>query len=163
MGMASAQESGKTTGLTVGGYGEVVMSRNFYSDNVYRYSNPTKYKDDPSHGRFDVPHAVIYLGYDFGHGWTMQTEIEFEHTGTGGAVEKEFTEAGEWEQETEKGGEEYNLIYPEVTIPEEAFNTSPTPYQTGAVAIRLESTIGIIGSGLLDAIPQDSIRDQYRK
>ena len=60
-------------------------------------------------------------------------------------------------------GEEYNLIYPEVTIPEEAFNTSPTPYQTGAVAIRLESTIGIIGSGLLDAIPQDSIRDQYRK
>jgi hypothetical protein len=31
------------------------------------------------------------------------------------------------------------------------------------VAIRLESTIGIIGSGLLDAIPQDSIREQYRR
>ena len=68
-------------GLSVGGYGEIAMSRNFYSDNVYRYSNPTKYKDDPSHGRFDIPHAVIYLGYDFGQGWTMQTEIEFEHTG----------------------------------------------------------------------------------
>ncbi len=60
-------------------------------------------------------------------------------------------------------GEEYSLIYPELTIPESAFNTSPTPYETGAVAFRLESTIGIIGSGLLDAIPQDSIREQYRK
>ena len=60
-------------------------------------------------------------------------------------------------------GEEYSLIYPELTIPESAFNTSPTPYQTGAVAFRLESTIGIIGSGLLDAIPQDSIREQYRQ
>ena len=30
------------------------------------------------------------------------------------------------------------------------------------MAFRLESTIGIIGSGLLDAIPQDSIREQYR-
>ena len=60
-------------------------------------------------------------------------------------------------------GEEYSLIYPELTIPESAFNTSPTPYQTGAVAFRLESTIGIIGSGLLDAIPQDSIREQYRR
>lgn len=59
-------------------------------------------------------------------------------------------------------GEEYSLIYPEVNIPESAFNTSPTPYQTGAVAFRLESTIGIIGSGLLDAIPEDSIREQYR-
>ena len=59
-------------------------------------------------------------------------------------------------------GEEYSLIYPEVTIPASAFHTSPTPYETGAVAVRLESTIGIIGSGLLDAISQDSIREQYR-
>ena len=91
--------------LTVGGYGEAVYSRNFYSDNVYRYSRPGEYAGDPSHGRFDIPHAVIYLGYDFGKGWSMQTEIEFEHTGTGSAVEKEFTEAGEWESEIEKGGE----------------------------------------------------------
>ena len=91
--------------LTVGGYGEVVLSRNFYSDNVYRYSHPGDYKADPGHGRFDIPHAVIYLGYDFGKGWTMQTEIEFEHGGAGSAVEKEYTEAGEWESEVEKGGE----------------------------------------------------------
>ena len=66
--------------LSIGGYGEVAYSRNFYSDNVYRYSSPKKYKDDPSNGRFDIPHAVIYLGYDFGKGWTLGTEIEFEHT-----------------------------------------------------------------------------------
>ena len=23
-----------------------------------------EHKKDPSHGRFDIPHAVIYLGYD---------------------------------------------------------------------------------------------------
>ena len=90
--------------FSVGGYGEVALSRNFYSDNVYRYSSAASHKGE-QHGRFDIPHAVVYLGFDFGKGWTMQSEIEFEHTGTGGAVEKEFEEAGEWETETEKGGE----------------------------------------------------------
>ena len=91
--------------FSVGGYGEVAYSRNFYSDNVYRYSKASQYKDDPSHGRFDIPHAVVYLSYDFGKGWTMSSEIEFEHTGVGSAIEQEFEEAGEWEQEVEKGGE----------------------------------------------------------
>ncbi len=91
--------------LTIGGYGEAAYTRNFFSDNVYRYSRPAEYASDPSHGRFDIPHAVVYIGYDFGKGWSMQTEIEFEHTGSGSAVEKEFTEAGEWETEIEKGGE----------------------------------------------------------
>ena len=60
-------------------------------------------------------------------------------------------------------GETYELIYPELFIPESAFNTSPTPYQTGnqSVAFRLESTIGIMGTGLIDAIPDDSIKAQY--
>lgn len=91
--------------LSVGGYGEVAMSRNFYSDHVSRYSLADEHKNDPSHGRFDIPHAVIYLGYDFGKGWTMGTEIEFEHGGVGMAYEKEDGEGGEWEQEVEKGGE----------------------------------------------------------
>jgi hypothetical protein len=91
--------------LSVGGYGEAAFSRMFYSDNIYRYSEPGKYKNDPSHGRFDIPHAVIYLGYDFGEGWSMGSEIEFEHTGTGSAYEKDYEEGGEWESETEKGGE----------------------------------------------------------
>ncbi|MBR6194376.1 MAG: hypothetical protein IKQ58_02785 [Prevotella sp.] len=91
--------------LSVGGYGEINFSRNFYSDHVSRYSQPEEHKDDPSHGRFDIPHAVIYLGYDFGQGWTFGTEIEFEHGGNGLAYEKEDEEGGEWEQEVEKGGE----------------------------------------------------------
>jgi len=110
---ATAQEStadsvmnhANSNRLSIGGYGEVALSRNFYSDNQYRYRNPSKYKDDPSNGRFDIPHAVIYLGYDFGKGWTLGTEIEFEHTGTGSAIEIETDEGGEYEHEIEKGGE----------------------------------------------------------
>lgn len=90
--------------LHVGGYGEAAMSRNFYSDNYLRYTRPDNYRDE-SHGRFDIPHAVIYLGYDFGKGWSMSTEIEFEHGGTEAAVEIETEEAGEYETEIERGGE----------------------------------------------------------
>ena len=64
-------------------------------------------------------------------------------------------------------GEEYSLIYPEVLIPESAYNTDPTPHASAAAAgtvigYRLESTIGVIGSGIIDAIDQDDIREQYR-
>ena len=57
-------------------------------------------------------------------------------------------------------GETYELIYPEVTILESAFNTNPVP--TG-YAVRLESTIGLYGTGLLDAIPEDSLKAEYQK
>ena len=55
-------------------------------------------------------------------------------------------------------GESYSLIYPEVTIPPTAFNTDPVPtnYQ-----VRLESTIGIYGTGLLDAIDDEDIEKQW--
>ncbi len=59
-----------------------------------------------------------------------------------------------------KDGEEYSLIYPVVSIPQSAFNTDPVPEN---YAVRLESTLGVIGTGLLDAIPTDSIRVQYQK
>ncbi|SDQ82868.1 hypothetical protein SAMN04487826_2768 [Prevotella sp. khp1] len=98
-------DSTKNSRLSVGGYGEANFTRNYYSDHVSRYSQPEEHKNDPSHGRLDIPHAVIYLGYDFGKGWSFGTEIEFEHGGAGIAYEKEDEEGGEWEQETEKGGE----------------------------------------------------------
>ena len=91
--------------LSVGGYGEAVMSRNFYSQHFNRYKYPERYADDDSHGRFDLPHVVINLGYDFGYGWTTAMEIEFEHGGTESAVEMDADESGEYEAETEKGGE----------------------------------------------------------
>ena len=64
-------------------------------------------------------------------------------------------------------GETYNLTYPEVYIPEEAFYVplevggQPIPYSD--FVCRLESTIGIYGTGLIDAIPDDSLRAQYQK
>ena len=91
--------------LSLGGYGEAVMTRNFYSQSFNRYKKPENYADDKSHGRFDLPHICLNIGYDFGKGWTMGSEIEFEHGGTGSAVEIEAEEAGEYEAEGEKGGE----------------------------------------------------------
>ncbi len=55
-------------------------------------------------------------------------------------------------------GEKYELIYPELSIDIAAFNTNPKPSN---LAFRLESTIGLYGTGLLDAIPEDSLKKQY--
>lgn len=57
-------------------------------------------------------------------------------------------------------GEKYELIYPEVTIPTTEFNTYPQPTN---IEVRLESTIGIIGTGLIDAIPESALKEQYVK
>ena len=91
--------------LTIGGYGEAVYKYNFYSDNMFRYSHAEKYADAKGHGRVDLPHAVFMMSYDFGKGWTFNTEIEFEHGGTESAVEVEAEETGEFEKEIERGGE----------------------------------------------------------
>ena len=95
----------KVSNFHIGSYGEAVMTRNFYSQSFNRYNAPERYKDEKSHGRFDLPHVTINLGYDFGHGWSVGTEIEFEHGGNETAVEIEAEESGEYEAETEKGGE----------------------------------------------------------
>lgn len=93
--------------LTLGGYGEAVYSRNFYSDNYLRYNSAeaAALRKDDKHGRMDLPHVVLFIGYDFGKGWTMGSEIEFEHGGTESAVEVEDEEGGEYENEIERGGE----------------------------------------------------------
>ena len=57
-------------------------------------------------------------------------------------------------------GETYDLEYPEVNIPVQAFNTYPKPDN---YEVRLESTIGMYGTGLLDAISQDSMKAQYQR
>lgn len=55
-------------------------------------------------------------------------------------------------------GETYSLIYPEVTIDRSAFNV-PMP---DVYHVKLEATIGVYGTGLIDAIPDDSIIAQYQ-
>ena len=65
-------------------------------------------------------------------------------------------------------GEKYELVYPKVTMP----NTAVYVYNQGyrdpdgllesqGYEVLLENTIGVYGSGLLDAIPDDSIIAQY--
>ena len=61
---AETWAQGQSQRLTIGGYGEAMYTRNFYSDAWQRYITPEKYTDDKSHGRFDLPHFVINLGYD---------------------------------------------------------------------------------------------------
>ena len=56
-------------------------------------------------------------------------------------------------------GEKYSLIYPVVTIPQMAFNTNPKPTEYD---VRLESTIGVYGTGLLDALDDADIEAQWR-
>lgn len=68
-------------------------------------------------------------------------------------------------------GESYGLIYPEVTIPQDAYYvplevtkngvTTVVPHEN--VKVRLESTIGIYGTGLLDAIPDEDLKAEYAK
>ncbi len=57
-------------------------------------------------------------------------------------------------------GETYELSYPDVQIAQSAFNTKPLPTN---YEVRLESTIGMYGTGLIDAISQDSMRVQYQR
>ena len=73
----------------------------------------------------------------------------------------------EWKEVTEmesglplqfEDGEQYALIYPEVRIPQSAFNTNPKPENYD---VRLESTIGIYGTGLLDALTDEDIEAQW--
>lgn len=61
-------------------------------------------------------------------------------------------------------GETYSLQYPEVTMPEDAIYVYNQGYdQLGNYGVKLESTIGIYGTGLLDAIPDEDIIAEWRK
>lgn len=173
----SAQEktANALSRLSVGGYGEAVMSRNFYSQHFNRYRDPLTYKDDRSHGRFDLPHVTLNLGYDFGRGWTMGMEIEFEHGGTESAVEIDADESGEYEAETEKGGEvaleqfwinkafsggRFNVKAGELIIPVGEINQHHLPneffsvYRSEGEAKLLPNTWHQVGLSLWGSFPQ---------
>ena len=61
-------------------------------------------------------------------------------------------------------GETYSLQYPEVTMPEDAIYVYNQGYdQLGNYGVKLESTIGIYGTGLLDAIPDEDIVAEWSK
>ncbi len=58
-------------------------------------------------------------------------------------------------------GETYQLRYPTVTIPKDAIYVANRGYDVGNYEVRLESTIGIYGTGLLDAITDEDLKAQY--
>lgn len=67
-GMASAKEpidtiQGKInlkSRLTLGGYGEAVMTRNFYSDAWQRYTRPELHKNDAGYGMVRSAYILIF-------------------------------------------------------------------------------------------------------
>ena len=79
----------------------------------------------------------------------------------------------EWGNKFEDG-ESYELTYPEVTIPATAYYAPvyvqrdgkdveiPAEEYADNIEVRLESTIGIYGTGLLDAIADDDITAQWK-
>ena len=79
----------------------------------------------------------------------------------------------EWGNKFEDG-ESYELTYPEVTIPATAYYAPvyvqrdgkdveiPADEYADNIEVRLESTIGIYGTGLLDAIADDDITAQWK-
>ena len=76
----------------------------------------------------------------------------------------------EWKNYTDEwgnafpDGERYELVYPEVTIPEDAIYVYNQGYDAlGDYGVKLESTIGIYGSGLLDAIADEDIVAEWAK
>ena len=79
----------------------------------------------------------------------------------------------EWPEYTDEwgnkfdDGETYSLIYPEVTLENgciygKLIDKWGNEVTMDRAKVRLESTIGFVGSGLIDAIPDDSIMAQYR-
>ncbi|MGN0186895.1 MAG: di-heme oxidoredictase family protein [Paludibacteraceae bacterium] len=61
-------------------------------------------------------------------------------------------------------GETYELQYPVVEMPKEAVYVYRQGYDIAEdYGVKLESTIGIYGTGLLDAIPDDSLKAEWAK
>lgn len=85
-----------------GGYGEILYQRMDYGAN--RYNDPAG-APSATRGVIGLPRIVFSFDYKFRNDLIFSTEIEFEHGGTGSALELEYEEAGEYEMEMEKAGE----------------------------------------------------------
>ena len=83
-------------------YGEILLQHFDYGPD--RKSDPNGSQPD-SRTTVDIPRVVFELEYEFDPTFLVEIELEIEHAGTGGAVELEYEEFGEYEQEVEKGGE----------------------------------------------------------
>ena len=80
LGPAASKVYKRDQGLSIGGYGEVRL-RSYHNQD-----------DDDQNDIFDALRAVLYVGYKFNDKWVVNTELEFEHGGSGGggSVSTEF-------------------------------------------------------------------------
>ena len=81
LGPAASKVYKRDQGLSIGGYGEVQL-RTFHNEPG----------DANSDDIFDALRAVLYVGYKFNDNWVVNSELEFEHGGSGGggSVSTEF-------------------------------------------------------------------------
>lgn len=84
------------------GYGEAYYSH--YDFGPDQKSSPNGAPSD-DRAIIDIARMVLEMKYYFEKDLYFETEVEFEHGGTGGALELEYEEFGEYEAEVEKGGE----------------------------------------------------------
>lgn len=131
--------------FTVSAYGS--MNYNRYKWQIL----PTKRND------FDLERVVIETGYKISPRWSLQTELEFEHGGTGVSVEFDpLEEFGEFEYDVSKGGEiwleqfhfkykssdKFDVSFGRLKVPFGINNyiDEPTEYRTANVA-EMENTL----------------------
>ena len=87
--------------LTWGGYSDIIFS---WFDHGPNQNRPGGTESD-NRLELDLARFILELEGEMGAGLGFEAEIEFEHGGTGAAVEIEYEEFGEFEQEVEQGGE----------------------------------------------------------
>lgn len=145
---------GQAKKLKFGGYGEILYQNFDYGPNQRLL--PTGSKND-NRSIVDIPRVILKMEYNFTDDIYLETEVEFEHLGTGSALELEYEEFGEYEFESEKGGEvileefhitkvfspKFNLRLGRIVVPVGFLNKShmPTQYFT---TIRTESVTKIL-------------------
>lgn len=86
----------------LGSYGEMLYQHMDYSADRYTNPNGAPYEN---RSIISIPRMILAIDYKFTPSIIFSTEIEFEHGGTGSAMELEYEEMGEYEMEVEKGGE----------------------------------------------------------
>src|SRR3989304_893088 len=85
-----------------GRYGEILYRHMDYGPDRYNYPDGSQ---PDNRAVIGIPRAVFSFGYKFRNDIEFVTELEIEHGGTGAALDLEYEEAGEYEQEIEKAGE----------------------------------------------------------
>jgi hypothetical protein len=88
--------------IKFGGYGEILYRHFDYGPNQ-RASTTGSLPD--SRAEVDIPRFALTFESYFTDDIYLEAEVEFEHLGTGSALELEYEEFGEYEFESEKGGE----------------------------------------------------------